>query len=210
MKAGLPLAALVVAFGVCAAPAAFAQQPAYSVGHVDGLFLTRFVPRSETRLAVTSPAFKEGGDIPFENTQYRGNIFPGLNWSAGPPGTRSYLVIMQGEGPTGPGSGTSVHFTLFNIPDGVRRLEPGLEAPPAGSVYGPNVHGLNQPYAGPHTHDAIKHLYHLQVFALDTVLDLPATASLDEIARAMSGHVLASGVTAGLATKDPAAPPEPR
>jgi len=46
-------------------------------------------------LRVTTPAFKAGGDIPFENTQYRGNVFPGLSWTAGPAGTKSYVVIMQ-------------------------------------------------------------------------------------------------------------------
>ena len=41
------------------------------------------------------PAFGDGGDIPFENTQYRGNNFPGLAWTAGPAETKSYVIIMQ-------------------------------------------------------------------------------------------------------------------
>ena len=46
------------------------------------------------KLTVTSPAFKQMGDIPFANTQYQTNTFPGLEWTAGPAGTQTYAVIM--------------------------------------------------------------------------------------------------------------------
>ena len=57
--------------------------------------LAEFPPRNGAHLTVSSPAFGDGGDIPFENTQYRGNNFPGLAWTAGPAETKSYVVIMQ-------------------------------------------------------------------------------------------------------------------
>jgi para-nitrobenzyl esterase len=76
-----------------------------------------------------------------------------------------------------------------------------LTAPPPGAVYGVNVHGANQPYAGPHTHGAAKQAYHLQVFALDTVLPNDPSLSFEALTQAMKGHVLASGALTGLAAK---------
>ena len=35
------------------------------------------------KLTVTTPAFKSGEQIPFENTQYRTNTFPGLQMDQG-------------------------------------------------------------------------------------------------------------------------------
>ena len=38
--------------------------------------LTNLPAKNGAKLTVTSPAFPAGGDIPFENTQYRGTISP--------------------------------------------------------------------------------------------------------------------------------------
>jgi len=64
---------------------------------VKDLAIKALVPASGATLAVTSPAFKDNADIPYENTQYRGNIFPGLSWTPGPAGTKSYAVFVQGQ-----------------------------------------------------------------------------------------------------------------
>ena len=42
------------------------------------------------------------------------------------------------------------------------------------------------------------HHYVFQVFALDTKLDLPATATRDDVEKAMASHVLGQGVIVGL------------
>jgi len=41
------------------------------------------------------------------------------------------------------------------------------------------------------------HHYHVQIFALDRMLDLPAGAKRDEVLAAAKGHVLASGQLVG-------------
>jgi len=169
----------------------------WAIGHADKLALLAIPARSGARLTVTSPAFKDGGNIPLENTQYGANAFPGLRWSKGPKGTKSYLVIVQGD--PAAGSATSIHLSLFNVPANVTKLEAGMANPPGGASYGPNVHGLSQPYAGPHPHTAAKQRYHLQVFALDTVVGSDPHLSFDALESAMTGHVLASGELVGLA-----------
>lgn len=180
------------------------QQPP-ALGHAPKIVVSTLQPSTGSRLTVTSPAFKEGADIPYENTQYRGNIFPGLTWSKGPAGTKSYVVVVQGVSLSRPDTATSIHLTLYNIPANVTKLDTGLKTPPAGSSYGPNVHGLNEAYAGPHTHTAAKNAYHYQVLALDTVLQLDPKTDFDPLVSAMSGHVLATGDLSGLSAKDPEA-----
>ena len=162
--------------------------------------------KGSARLTVESPAIPSGGDIPFENTQYRGNVFPGLSWTNGPQGTRSYVIIMQDPDAIHDGM-PILHWTMFNIPVNVTKLEPAMQAPPAGASYGPNIRGPAQAYLGPHTPPGPKHHYHLQLFALDSTLAANAGGSYESLIGAMKGHVLASGELVGLAQADPNAPP---
>jgi para-nitrobenzyl esterase len=118
-------------------------------------------------------------------------------------------VIVQGESLSHSGAATSIHLTLFNLPASVITLKPGMTAPPAGAAYGENIHGVNQPYAGPHTHTAAKSGYHYQVFALDTVLQLDAAVTFNAMMHAMTGHVLASGDLIGVSARDPNATDAP-
>lgn len=183
---------------------AFAQAPppANEVGLQSSALVT-LPAKGGATLTVTSPAFKNMGDIPFENTQYQGNKFPGLEWTAGPAGTKSYVVIMQDtDGMIR--NAPILHWTMFNITG--TKLEAGMTAVPAGSNYGPNMRGPNQAYMGPRTPPGPKHRYHLQVFALDTMLPADAGATYDSLTAAMKDHVLASGQIIGLGQADPNAP----
>ena len=163
-----------------------------------------------SKLTVTTPAWRDGGDIPFENTQYRGNVFPGLEWTAGPRGTKSYALIMQDTDAIVRGA-PILHWVLYNIPAAVTKLPAGMtpEGKPAGSSYGPNIRGASQPYMGPRTPPGPKHHYHLQIFALDTLLPADDAMTYDGLAERIRGHVLASGEVVGLGQADPDAPPPP-
>ena len=189
--------AAVTLLGLAVGAAACAQEPPAPQAAIAGF-------PAKAHLTVTSPAFKTGSDMPFENTQYRGNIFPGLAWSAGPPATKAYVVMMQDtDRPIGGGKPLT-HWSLINIPPEVRKLDAGMTTPPAGSTYGPNFKGANQPYLGPHTPPGPKHHYHFQVFALDTTIGDPGP-SIDALTASMQDHVLASGEVVPLAQIDPKA-----
>ena len=153
--------------------------------------------KSAAKITITSPAFAEGADIPFENTQYKGNTFPGLAWTAGPAGTTSYVIIMQDTDGVRNGM-PFLHWTMLNIPATVMKLEPGMTTAPPGSQYGQNYRGMNQPYLGPRTPAGPKHRYHIQVFALDAVLELDANAPFTALMTAMNDHILAVGELVGL------------
>jgi para-nitrobenzyl esterase len=186
------------------APALSAQQPpaATEVGAA-GLAMVALAANGGAKLVVTSPAFKNGADIPFENTQYKGNVFPGLSWSVGPAGTKSYVVIMQ-DADAMRNNAPIFHWSLINIPASVTKLDAGMSAPPAGAQYGPNIRGVNQPYMGPHTPAGPKHRYHFQIFALNSSIPMEATTTYDGLIAAMKGHVVASGEVIGLGQIAPA------
>jgi para-nitrobenzyl esterase len=200
-------AAAVAAVLALSAPASLAQSPA--VGAEPGaaqLARATLTAKTNLKLTVTSAAFKAGGDIPFENTTYRGNIFPGLAWSKGPYGSRTYAVIMQDDDAIFRGA-PLLHWSMYDIPLDVRKLDAGMTTPPAGASNGPNVMGPNHAYMGPHTPPGPRHHYHFQVFALDTVISPAPVPNYAALTAAMQGHVLASGELVGLARVDPNAPP---
>ena len=169
-----------------------------------GLALTSFPARNGKTLSVYSPAFKPDGDIPLQNTQYGRNVFPGLSWSKGPYGTRSFVVIMQDADVAVRGG--LLHWSMYGIPAGVTKLPAGMTEPPAGASFGPNVRGPNQPYMGPHTPRGAKHHYHFEVFALDQTIPADPALSWDALALAIAGHVLASGDLIGLGQDPPPTP----
>lgn len=200
--------AVLALVAVAAAPALAAAQPAPPAAPQPakpGLALTNFPAKGGARLKVSSPAFLDGGDIPFKNTQYRGNVFPGLAWSKGPYGTRTFVVVMQ-DADVNYRGGPLLHWTMFDIPAGVTKLQAGMTTPPDGASFGPNVRGPNQAYMGPHTPPGPKHHYHFQILALDRAIPADPALSWDQLAADMSGHVIASGEVVGLGHADPDPP----
>jgi para-nitrobenzyl esterase len=209
MKASISTAAIVSLLSLTVAPAAFAQQPppATEVG-APQLALLNIPAKAGAKLIVTTPAFKAGADIPFENTQYRGNVFPGLAWTAGPAGTKAYVVILQDADALSRGV-PILHWTMVNIPATVTTLAAAMSAPPAGAQYGPNIRGPGQAYMGPRTPAGPKHRYHFQVFALDAAIPQDSTGTYAAFTGAMKDHVLASGEVVGLGQIAPATTPPP-
>jgi para-nitrobenzyl esterase len=210
MRSHFPPAGLGALLALLAPSALHGQQPPLptEVGGAQ-LAIVTLPAKATAKLIVTSPAFAPGGDIPFENTQYRGNVFPGLSWTAGPPETKAYVLIMQDPDAMVRGA-PILHWTMVNIPATVTKLDAALSAPPAGAQYGPNIRGANQPYMGPRTPAGPKHRYHFQIFALDAPLPAEASANYAALVAAMTGHVLASGEVVGLGQfMAPPPPPSP-
>ena len=194
----LALSATISANGVSQSP----PPPEKEVG-ASQLAIVNLPAKGDAKLTVTSPAFASGADIPFENTQYKGNVFPGLAWTAGPAGTKSYAIIMQDADILRAGA-PLLHWTMVNIPASVMKLDAGMTTPPNGSQYGPNIRGANQPYMGPRTPAGPKHRYHVQIFALDATLTAESTADYASLTAAIKDHVLASGELVGLGQVMPA------
>ena len=206
MRICISTATVAALLALTVPPAVFAQQPppAIEIG-ASQLALANLPAKTSAKLSVTSPAFAAGGDIPFENTAYRGNVFPGLAWTVGPAGTKSYVVIMQ-DGDALAAGAPILHWTMVNIPASLTRLDAAMAAPPAGAQYGPNIRGPAHAYTGPHTPPGPKHRYHFQIFAMDALIQQDGVTTFAELTAAMNGHVLASGELVGLGQAPPATP----
>jgi len=148
-------------------------------------------PGVETRdmneLKITSPAFEANGEIPNKYTCDGADINPPLHIEGIPKETQSLVLIM--DDPDAPG-GTWDHWIVWNIPP-VDTIEED-------SV--PGTEGRNdfrrQAYGGPCPPSGT-HRYFFKVYALDTTLDLPPTATKADVEQAMEGHILAQGELIG-------------
>lgn len=201
-SAGATAIAALLALGSPPLMTAQAPPPAATEAGAAQLAMANLPAKKSDKLTVTSPAFANLADIPFENTQYRGNVFPGLHWSNGPKGTKAYVLIMQ-DGDALRNGAPILHWTLLDIPAQVTTLEPGMSAPPAGAQYGPNIRGANQAYLGPHTPAGPKHRYHFQIFAMDGTVAADSSTTYATLTAAMKDHVLASGELIGLGQAAP-------
>lgn len=156
-------------------------------------------------MTLGSTAWPDGGEIPPRYTQAGAQVSPPLSWSNVPDGTLSFALIVHDlDAATGNGTDDILHWMLWNIPAATRSLP---EAVPYGpqladgtrqlSVSGPYYRGPGAAAAGP------PHHYVFELYALDSMLDVPAVGQSPPMTRtaliaAMAGHVRGKGVYAGL------------
>ncbi len=146
-------------------------------------------------------SFASGAPIPSAHAAEGHDASPALAWSR-PEGARSFVVVM--EDPDAPEPKPFVHWLAYDIPGEAAGLPEGMPtepllAQPAGTKQGVNSAGATG-YMGPKPPPQDPpHRYHLQVFALDVPsLDLPASATRQEVLKAMQGKVIAKGEIVGL------------
>jgi Raf kinase inhibitor-like YbhB/YbcL family protein len=148
---------------------------------------------------VTSPAFSAMGAIPKKYTCEGSDTSPPLEWTGAPSGTKSFVLIEDDPDAPDPAAPKQVwvHWVVYAIPAAVTKLAEGASgALPKGAKAGTNDFGKTQ-YGGPCPPKG-RHRYFHKVYALDTVLDLPAgSAKKAEVEAAMKGHVLAQAELVG-------------
>jgi len=73
---------------------------------------------STSSLALTSPAFSQGGRIPTKYTCEGEDLSPPLLWTAAPSGTKSFALIVDDPDAPDPAKPQMVyvHWVLYNIP----------------------------------------------------------------------------------------------
>jgi len=140
---------------------------------------------SEPPIKISSPDFSEGGSIPPQFTCTGANVNPSLRISGVPAGARSLVLIV--DDPDAP-AGTWTHWLLWNMKPDLQEI--AANGVPAGAVQGANDFHKNN-YGGPCPPSGV-HRYFFRLYALDTVLELPAGSSRKALDKAMSGHVVAS------------------
>lgn len=127
--------------------------------------------------------FKSGGLIPEKYTCDGENINPPLEFSELPEETKSIALFVEGlDSPMK----IKVHWIVWNIPP--ERIQVFEKLTPMISVQGVNDFNQNS-YTGPCSVSG-KNQYTFKVFALNTLLNLPASSKKADVERAMQGHIL--------------------
>jgi Raf kinase inhibitor-like YbhB/YbcL family protein len=156
-------------------------------------------------MTLTSSAWPDGGQIPPKHTQADADVSPALSWSNVPDGAASFvLIVHDGDAAIANGTDDILHWMLWNIPPTVTSLRehsPSMSQLPDGtrqiSATGPYYRGPGAPASGP------AHHYIFELFALDTMLDVPAVgasppATRAAVVAAMAGHIRGKAVYVGL------------
>ncbi|WP_406658038.1 YbhB/YbcL family Raf kinase inhibitor-like protein [Methanolobus sp. ZRKC2] len=136
---------------------------------------------------ITSNAFEDEGKIPVKYTCDGQDTSPPLEFWDIPEGTQSLaLIVVDPDAP----SGDFFHWIVWNITPG-----PGIDENSVPGVEGRNSFGKIS-YNGPCPPSGT-HRYFFRVFALDTELNLESGSKVDELEKAMQGHVLSEGQLMG-------------
>lgn len=147
-------------------------------------------------IAISSPSFAPGADIPKKHTCDAADVSPQLAWTGAPAGTRSFALIM--DDPDAP-VGTWVHWVYYDLPASATGLAENVskgEDPPSGGRQGRNDF-RKIGYGGPCPPPGKPHRYFFKLYALDRTLDLKAGASKKDVEQAMKGHILAQAELVG-------------
>ena len=155
-------------------------------------------------ILVRSDAFEDSHPIPRDYTADGEDISPPLSWSRVPEGTKSLALIC--DDPDAPTLQPWVHWVIYNLPAVVTILPPRmprsatLERPTsvAGALQGKNSWTSNNlGYRGPNPPPGKAHRYRFHLYALNTMLDIPAGADKNALIIAMRGHILGEGTLTG-------------
>lgn len=140
-------------------------------------------------MRISSPAFAAGQSIPSKYTCDGEDLIPPLEFSDVPPNAKTLALIM--DDPDAP-MGTWDHWLVWNIPAKTTRIAEG-KAPEG--VTGKNSWNKNV-WGGPCPPDR-EHRYFFRLYALDTTLNLSASARKSDLQKAMEGHTVAEGELMG-------------
>jgi Raf kinase inhibitor-like YbhB/YbcL family protein len=156
-------------------------------------------------MTLTTNGWMDGTDIPVKYTQAAEQVSPQLAWANAPVNTQSFVVLMHDPDVTLNGTtDDQLHWLVWNIPataTGLPEHVPQGSPLPDGSMQvsaspGNVYRGPGAPANGP------KHHYTIEVFALDSKLDVQPAATWQEtranVVKAMQGHIRAKAVYAGL------------
>ena len=155
-------------------------------------------------LRMSIPAFADGSAIPtrFTCVAKDSGESPEVRWNQVPPGMQSFILLVH-DPEAHPGKGTMdvTHWMIWNIPGTVRGLPQGV---PAGDTLPDGAHQVRRGnetagrYFGPCAPPGPNHHYTWDLYALDIKLELPATATRQQVMDAANGHILGAAEWIGL------------
>jgi Raf kinase inhibitor-like YbhB/YbcL family protein len=158
---------------------------------------TKLTPTGRSDVQVQSSAFGANQPIPRVYTCEGDDRSPPLAWSGAPPGTKSFVVIVDDPDAPDPKAPkmTWVHWVVYDVPPTTTALAEGLSRLPDGAKSGKND-WKRVGYGGP-CPPVGRHRYFHKVYALDITLGDLGEPSKAAVEAAMEGHILASGELVG-------------
>lgn len=141
-------------------------------------------------MQLTSPAFRDGGEIPTKYTAEGLDISPPLEWTAVPRATKSFALIVDDPDAA---EENWVHWIVVDLPAERHRLHENLGKLAQGHVGFNSWH--HAAWDGPRPPSG-RHHYQFKLYALDRMLDL-AHPTREEVEQAIEGHVLAEAMLVG-------------
>ncbi len=153
---------------------------------------------------LASSGFTDGGMMPAKHAQTGRDASPALAWSGVPDSTRSFVLLVRDvDAAIGDGTDDLLHWMVWNIPATATSLPEGVpQGAMAGgarqiSATGPTYRGPAAPASGP------AHHYVFELYALDAMVNVPATGMSPVATRAavmalVAGHVRGKAVLVGL------------
>lgn len=137
-------------------------------------------------MELSSAAFADGDRMPDKYGYTNQNINPPLTVDGVPPGAASLVLIIDDPDAVEPAGKVWSHWVVWNIDPGIDEIPE--DSTPAGGIAG--MTDFNEPgYGGPNPPDR-EHTYRFRLFALDTTLDLTASAEKNDVEDAIEGHVI--------------------
>ena len=151
------------------------------------------------KLTLTSSAFADGQPIPAQYTCDGEDKSPPLAWDGIPPGTQSFVLIVDDPDAPDPQAPrmTWVHWVLYNLPASCTHLAESVQASnvPPGTQEGVND-WKRTGYGGP-CPPVGRHRYFHKLYALDVELRDLGAATKSALEQAMAGHVLGEAQLVG-------------
>ncbi|MEN6421084.1 MAG: YbhB/YbcL family Raf kinase inhibitor-like protein [Smithella sp.] len=146
-------------------------------------------------MEIKSTSFNHEDMIPAKYTCDGQNISPPLSWNKAPEKTKSFALIC--DDPDAP-AGLWVHWVLFDIPATVNALPENVSRKEEIAGIGKNGKNTSGRYGydGPCPPGGT-HRYYFKLYALDSMLNLKAGLTKDQLLAAMKGHVLAEAQLMG-------------
>jgi len=139
-----------------------------------------------TDLRLTSPAFDDGDPIPDRYGYTEADVNPPLSVDGVPEDAVSLLLLVDDPDAVEPAGHIWDHWLVWDVsPD--RETIPE-DWSPESATEGQNDYG-EQGYGGPNPPDG-EHTYRFRLYALDAELGLSAAATRDDVADAVTGHII--------------------
>jgi Raf kinase inhibitor-like YbhB/YbcL family protein len=149
-----------------------------------------------TQMTINSQAFSQN-ILPSDFTCHTGDpASPPLAWFGGPPGTKSYaLVVDDSSAPITP----YIYWIVFDISPTTTDIQQGHLPPGARQA----LNSAGQASYDPPCPQANPHSYRFTIYALNQVLQLPAGTSTQSAWMAIAAATIGRGRTCATASSDP-------